>query len=425
MMRDSPAWQSFNEQYLADAIAWIGARLERLAADDRAVREGAGMGQGSAVHATPRAQAVSPVAPVDPDRQTTTTATTTPATPAVPAMPSTPTTFGSPSRWLLERLRGLTVVTDSPARASDLAEVRAAARAASRAPAWDGGQAPALIELARRLGLSEFEREVVLLALAAQLDPGVASLCARVQRTPARPQPTLALALALFDHPAWDAMAPGRPLRFWQLLGGVDDGGEPHSLAASGLRADPRIVRYVKGQNYLDERIAALVTPLTPASLAPSTPAAGLPPLHARVAAGIERALSAADGTGLPVCQLSGTDGASKRLVALHVARTRQLTPYSLLASALPDSLAQVDLLARLWRRESLLLPLALYIEVDQNGCPSQAPAAVHQHAALRRFLQHCGGLVLLDSEQGWHDAGRLTLPWELAPACAAEHHAA
>ena len=74
-------------------------------------------------------------------------------------------------------------------------------------------QAPASrsIMLAGRLGLSAFEREVLSSVAAIELDTVIASLCARAQDDPSRPWPTFALALTLFDAPAWDALSPSAP----------------------------------------------------------------------------------------------------------------------------------------------------------------------------------------------------------------------
>jgi hypothetical protein len=72
--------------------------------------------------------------------------------------------------------------------------------------------------LAKRLGLTEFERQVMLLVCATELDTRVAAHCARAQDEAARPYPTFALAMALFDTPSWDVLSPERPLRYWRLV---------------------------------------------------------------------------------------------------------------------------------------------------------------------------------------------------------------
>src|SRR5207245_8695271 len=101
---------------------------------------------------------------------------------------------------------------------------------------------------------------VLLLCIAMELDTRIAGLCAQAQDDPHKSYPTFALVLALFDAPSWDVLSPERPLRHWRLIEINQPGAQP--LTTSPLRADERIVNYVKGLNYLDDRLASLLGPL-------------------------------------------------------------------------------------------------------------------------------------------------------------------
>src|SRR5262249_8094924 len=125
---------------------------------------------------------------------------------------------------------------------------------------------PALVVLTQRLGLSRFEQQVLLLCTAMELDTRTAELCAAAQGDPTRRHPTFALALALFDDAAWEAMSPERPLRYWRLIDIQQS--QVRALTTSPLRADERIVNYIKGLNHLDERLIALLAPLDAAIVA-------------------------------------------------------------------------------------------------------------------------------------------------------------
>src|SRR5213079_1147006 len=139
------------------------------------------------------------------------------------------------------------------------------------------------------------------LCAAMELDTRIAGLCARAQRDPGKAYPTFALALTLFEQPAWDSMAPERPLRYWQLIETGQAGAQP--LIASALRADERIVNYIKGLNYLDDRLAPSLI-----ELAPANPGDRLPPSQAAAAATIAAALGR-DKAAPPLIELLGTDG--------------------------------------------------------------------------------------------------------------------
>ena len=136
-------------------------------------------------------------------------------------------------------------------------DLERAAKEMAEAEAMD--PPPALHILAQRLGLSRFEQELLLLCAAVELDTRIAGLCAGAQGDPNRPYPTFALGMALFDDPAWDALSPERPLRHWRLIEINQPGAQP--LTTSPIRADERIVNYLKGLNYLDDRLTPLLIP--------------------------------------------------------------------------------------------------------------------------------------------------------------------
>jgi hypothetical protein len=245
----------------------------------------------------------------------------------------------------------------------------------------------ALMLLTKRLGLSSFEADVLLLCAAMELDTRIAALCATAQDD-LRPSPTFALAMSLFDAPAWEALSPDRPLRYWRLIEINQPGAQP--LTTSALRADERIVSFIKGLNYLDDRLSPLVTPV-PASTIDSLP--GSQRAAARQAVG---ALSAAANHFEPVA-LIGRDRDSKRQLAAAVANTAGLHLYRMPIEMLPAHAGELETLARLWQRESLLLPIALYIDAQEleRGAPGAADSPL---ARLIRFVTRAGGLIFIAS---------------------------
>ena len=270
-------------------------------------------------------------------------------------------------------------------------EARAAMEAAS---AWE--LVPALLILARRFGLSTFEQEIVLLCAAMELDPTLAEKCARVQGDSRRPYPTFALALTLFDDPAWDALSPERPLRYWRLLEINQPANEP--LTTSGLRLDERILNFIKGLNYIDDRLAPFLAPLEPPGRVDA-----LPHSQAQAASAIVRHLQLASGWGHPpLIQLVGADSESKKLVAARAAAEQNLNVFRLPVGLLPPLAAELDQLARLWERESMLMPTALYLD------SSELDYAASEHTgSLARFLVRSGGIFWLDTPQARADLGR------------------
>ena len=356
------AWHDDNNRYLAASLKWLRLRLQQL------------------------------LPPVPPP----------PAAAVVVASPS-PLAPAASRAWFGTRPGSAAALAAPPSATETLpllegqsaAEVlRQAAQEREAAAACD--PPPALVMLARHLGLTAFERDTLLLCAAPEFDPAIAALIPLVNGHPARTAPSFALALQVFedeDERAWDALSPQRPLRYLRLLEINQPGATP--LTASALRADERIVNYLKGLNAMDERLAALLAPPLPAPprLADSQAAA--------VDDVLQRLRRIADGAPVPNVQLLGVDPASKLAVAHQVCAAVERQLYRLPLESLPTARAEVEQLVRLWQRESALLPVALYIEAD--ALDDVAPEAA---AAFQWFVTREMGLLFI----GLRDAPVRTL---------------
>jgi hypothetical protein len=229
----------------------------------------------------------------------------------------------------------------------------------SSPPLGDAEVAPALELLGDRLGLSRFERLVLLLVAATELDPGIASLCAQARGSAGAGYPTLALALALLPQPAWDVVSPQRPLRYWRLL----ELDEPRAgaLTATRLRIDERITSFIKGLNILDDRLDHLIKPVADELTGP------LPVSHQGTLEQIVLALTEESRDERPpVIELVGADPAVRRGLATRAAHAVGQELYELAPERVPVGAAELGDLTRLWERETLLLPVLLYVDVAQ-----------------------------------------------------------
>ena len=299
-----------------------------------------------------------------------------------PGQPQTGTTASS--RSLVERLLRKPVGGASiPSGGGDL-------RSGGGGPPDDEGEhpgkfRPALDILAERFGLSSFEKDILLLCIAVELDPKVPALCAQVQGGSEKGYPTFSLALSLFNQPSWDALSPDRPLRYWRLVEIHQPGSQP--LTMSALRADERIVSYVKGLNYLDDRLTSILSLADPL-WGPEI----LSKSQEVLAAGIMRRWGrSSPGLALPVMQLVGPDPAAKLVVATSVAAHANRQIYTLALESLPVHTGDVESLSRLWSRENLLLPIALYVHAeDLDLAPGE------RVGALKRFLTRAHGMFFL-----------------------------
>jgi hypothetical protein len=276
-------------------------------------------------------------------------------------------------------------------------------------------ETPSALELlSDRLGLSPFERNVLFLCVAMELDTRIAALCARAQDDPNKPFPTFALALALFDEPSWDALSPERSLRYWRLIEISQLGAQP--LSGSALRADEHIVNYLKGLNYLDDRVSSFIAPLEidPAS-------AEMAPSQDAVAEVILRRWQREIGAGaLPIVQLLGPDPISKQLVAHQAAAKLNRILCRLQVEVLPSATQDLETFARLWQRESRLLPLAFYLDAEDADATATGRSGV-----LSRFLARTDGFCFVAVRDALPRPGREQVALDVGKPTASEQQSA
>lgn len=259
----------------------------------------------------------------------------------------------------------------------------------------NSGFTPALTFLARQFDLSIFEQQLLLLCAAMELNTAIAPLCAKAQDNPQRPYPTFALVLTLFEQPDWSVVMADGPLREWQLIDVTQTATTP--LTVSPLRADMRVVNYLKGVNRLDSRLAELVSPFS-ARLPSVLPTSQ----QATVTEIIDTLTRTEQQPGpFPIMQLLGTDSTSQEQIAQAVAEQLGLRLYRLPVEQLPVQPSEVTAIAHLWHRETLLLPVALYLEgadIDTKGT---------QATALRHFVSRCQGICFVNMPDKGLSLGR------------------
>ena len=271
---------------------------------------------------------------------------------------------------------------------------------------------PAMVLLGNSFGLSRFEKDILLLCAAMELDTRIASLCAEAQDNTQRTYPTFALAMSLFDDPAWSALSPEGPLRHWRLIEINQPGAQP--LTTSALRADERIVNFLKGLNYLDDRLATLLLPTTPLE---GTAPHELPASQQRVVDAILRSLQQPRRRA-PVIQLVGSDSSSKQLIAEHVVGALGLRLYRLPTEMIPAQSSDLETLARLAERETALWPLAIYLEAHEANAEAKSDS---EWPSINRFLARNDGLVFLDVRDPRRELSREAITVDVARPTPAE----
>jgi ATPase family associated with various cellular activities (AAA) len=313
---------------------------------------------------------------------------------------------------------------DSPPPVSDVDRLAAALAAAEAAD-----PAPDLVGLSRRFGLSPFERSVLMLCVAVELDPSLRRLCARLHGQDQMSYPTFALALSVLPDPEWAALSPDAPLRAG-LLVDVERSSDV-SLVTAQLRTDERVVNAVRGLNHIDVRLRALVTPIA-ASDADALPASQQRAVDAIASRWTAEQPGGGTQTGQaqrsrmsgrrleplvaqpPVAQLVGSPRGTAELFAGAVSDRFGLACHRMSSASVPSDDVQLDHLARLWRREAGLAPVALLVDAADGSGELAA-----------RFALRVDMACLVHATQALPElAGRGVLV-DVAPPTTAERHAA
>lgn len=234
---------------------------------------------------------------------------------------------------------------------------------------------PALDYVCDAFGLTVFERQVLLLCAGVELSATIARLCATVQGNAQFTYPTFSLALAAFPEAQWEALAPVAPLRRWRLIELVGEEG----LTQSRLRIDERVLHYLTGMFYLDERLQGMIRPVAMSD--------ALPPSQQQLAQRLVHIWSR-DEVG-PVIQLVDSQPETCAAIAAVACGALGQQLYRLRAIDMPTVLAEREALTRLWEREAILSQGALLVD-----CEGASTSQIRQMVVP--FLEGLGGQVVV-----------------------------
>ncbi|NJL62411.1 MAG: ATP-binding protein, partial [Methylacidiphilales bacterium] len=250
--------------------------------------------------------------------------------------------------------------------------------------------APSAIErLCRVFGLSAFERDILLLCAGIEFSGDFHRLCTIANKDPQQYYPTFSLALAALPNPHWDALTPNSALRRWRLI----QIGEAHALTLSPLKIDERILHYLVGTQYLDERLAGIIESVNfTGELVPS---------QQELAQRITNILghhyqTKNQANSLPIIQLCGTETASKQAIAATVCHNLGLNLCAIAARVVPIVPGELENLIRLWTREVILSGSALLLdcqEIDTTDIP--------RITAISHFIERINGVLIISSREG------------------------
>ena len=238
-----------------------------------------------------------------------------------------------------------------------------------------GEEPPALEQLCRIFNLSPFERNILLLCAGMEFDSDWGTFCAEAAGDPQKSYPTFSLALSVLPASDWGAFIPTAPLRRERLI----ELGIGNALTACPLRIDERILHYIAGVQYLDERLLGIVEPISLGvySVLP------LQSSHQDLAQQVATTWVQNSDTQLPVVQLCGEDVASKRAIAFAACVMLNLNLQFLSAEAIPTDITQLNLIKNLCEREWRLSSNVWLLD-----CEEMDTNEPQRESAIARFIE-------------------------------------
>ena len=255
-------------------------------------------------------------------------------------------------------------------------------------------------------GLSTFERSVLVVTLAAEIDLKYERLFSYLQDDVTKKRPTVDLALRLLcstlseQLAARQAFAMDAPLLRWELIALGDDPGVRHPVLRSRyLKLDERIAAYLLGDDALDPRLASLAIPV---------------PVDGHLNTGVcerlmhwSRRWTEAGGIPVgtePLVLFHGSYGTGRRAAAAFLAKSLGRPCLLLDLARHSGDVAELRHTLRLAEREALLTgALLCFYQVDRFL--QRDPTSEQEQDAFVHALAHGRAPTALLGERTWEPA--------------------
>lgn len=304
--------------------------------------------------------------------------------------------------YLVARIEAVGEHLDRLARGEEQRPPSAQVQAVIESTAEPLAGSSSLERLTETFGLSDFEEDLLVLLAAVELDSSFAARFAAASGDHHLTQPTFGLSLSALPEPHWSALSPSRPLRYWRMV----EIGPSDALTAASLRLDERILHYLAGIDFIDDRLGGFVEPVaTPAQLVPSQ--------HDAVRQVLDVWTHLENGAGGVIVQLTGPDAKVMAGVAASAASHLGMELWQVIDVDIPPSVTDRESLVRLWEREAALSGRTLAIRHGDSESRHQAAALANTVRGLV-VLAGRDGLELRDRPTVRIEVGRPTLSEQL-----------
>ena len=275
----------------------------------------------------------------------------------------------------------------------------------------DQGFLPALEILSRAFNLSEFEKNMVLLCAAVELDSETSRLCSKIQvnRGDFAKFATFALGFAIFPDGHWSALIPTAPLRRFQILNVSNLHSGNHHVSLS-LTINEQVLHYLVGLAYSESDFSVAIqnpSKLIDPGIKRIVREKTLPYYSDNIAK-VLRAFNTKTNKGttesdednpeqkaLPVIILSGGDEIDGIIISQEVCNKLCLQLRYLNAANIPTNSEDLRQFIQTWTRDSILLRMGLFITQD-NIAENQDQTI----QTVKLFVENIPAPIFLNSSQ-------------------------
>ena len=261
---------------------------------------------------------------------------------------------------------------------------------------WDDESfLPSIEYVCKIFGLSGFERFVLLLCAATDLDSNMSQIISKANDNSNIYYPTFSLALATFPDAHWNALAPTSPLRRFELIQVI---GYPQTLITQcQLQLSERVLHYLTGISFIDKDLKGMIKPYEE----------DIPITESQEKISDEILHTWKTNQNMFHILIAGQDETSKKAVTRNVCRRLGINMWRIHADQIPAKSADVESLVSLWARESALLNAVLYVE-----CTDIEPA-LQKNAS--RFLAELSSPSFVSTRERWSENEFHTISFDVS----------
>jgi AAA+ superfamily predicted ATPase len=248
-------------------------------------------------------------------------------------------------------------------------------------------QTSSLAQLINKFGLSQFEKDLIILCLAIEIDPAISLLYSKAHGNENINYPTLNLALSLLPQANWNIISNQNLLQYWELI----EIGSGLNLIHCPITLDRRILCFLLGESAIDEKLKSILTS-SPSEIAHSI----LPQSHQNIVNDMIKNWSKINRYDqFPLLQICGSELTAKYQIGNAIAQKLRFNLGIISTSVLPIDINELHQIRKRWEREAILTDTVLLLDYDER-----VEEELNKQIAIHQFIENIKTPLIISSYQ-------------------------